>query len=161
MIAHSNVRGGQYTSLLTHFLINYEFQCDIFVKKVSLISRDFFKLTPKYVIYDWVNLKNLGEKWFPTLNVYLPCLDRGEVKRIFVFFLKSRKLISTFTCRDKILNTEILYFCPCFGFVLKQILGSLWWPKQRPWNGYTPSLFIAVCSILSECWRATRLSRSN
>ena len=120
------MRRGQYRSLLTLFLINYEFQCDIFVRKVSLISRDFFKFTPKYVIYNSVNLKNLGKKCFPTLNVYLPCLDRGDVKRIFVFFLKSRKLITTFTCRDKILNTVILYFCPCFGFVLKQILGSLW-----------------------------------
>ena len=159
MIAHSNVRGDQYTSLPTHFLINYEFQCDIFVRKVSLISRDFLKLTPKYVIYDWVNLKNLGEKWFPTLNVYLPCLDRGEVKRIFVFFLKSRKLITTFTCRDKILNTEILYFCPCFGFVLKQSIASLGYHKQIPWNIYSRSLFIALCLILSECWRATRSSR--
>lgn len=60
--AHSNVRGGQYTSLLTLFLINYEFQFDIFVKKVSLLSRDFFKLTPKYEIYYPVNLKNLGKK---------------------------------------------------------------------------------------------------
>lgn len=119
------MRGGQYTSLLTLFLINYEFQFDIFVKKVSLISRDFFKLTPKHVIYNSVNLKNLGKKCFPTLNFYVPCLDRGQLKIICVF-LKSRKLITTFTCRDKILNTVILYFYPCFGFVLKQILGSLW-----------------------------------